>query len=271
MTKDFEPLEGRSKAKVEFDYNKKLVRKTDLNDTNRLIKQAQKQKDFTNKDIKNIKTPKILNIGKNYFNMEFINGKNFIQFVEDKNIENVIFQIDNIINYLNEIKKMTIESDVNFHDAMFNKLETLETEKLHPKIYDYIIEQLTNEELKIESTFCHGDLSLSNMIFKDKEIFLVDFLDPFFNTYLTDIAKIRQDSLYFWLFRVNSYSSIKCEIITKKINLAIEKEFKEELSTIEFKLIELINFLRIEPYTNNQTEKALLNATIYNIFNSISR
>ena len=44
---------------------------------------------------------------------------------------------------------MKIESDVNFHDATLGKLESLEAEKLHPKIYDYIIGQLKNKDLKI--------------------------------------------------------------------------------------------------------------------------
>lgn len=271
MTYEFLPLKGRSKANIEFNYATNTVKKSQSLDASRLIKQVQKQQFFESFNIKNISTPRITKVAHDYFHMEFINGKNFIQFVEDENIKNINYQIENIITYLNNIRSIPSKNELNFNSAVLKKLKQLKTEVRHPSIYKFIINELQKTNLILENTYCHGDLSLSNIIFKENQIYLIDFLDTYFNSYLLDIAKIRQDTLYYWIFKVNDYSSIKCDIVTKKINASLEKMFKNEMSSIEFKIIELINFLRIEPYTYNDKEKGLLNETIYEIFNNMSK
>ena len=81
--------------------------------------------------------------------------------------------------------------------------------------------------------------------------------------------KLRQDVLHHWIFKINNYSSIKCEIITKKINDALSFEFQKEIESVEFQILEIMNFLRIEPYTKEDTEKQYLIGTINKIFNNI--
>jgi len=271
MINDFQPLEGRSKSKIIFDQKNNIVKKSEFKDIDRFRLQIYKQQNFDSLKIKNIKTPKILNVGKGYFEMEFINGMNFIQFVEDENIKLVNLQIENLLNYLNEIKKIRLNQEKNFPFKINEKIKALKIEKRHKEIYFFLKNQIERNNLNISSTYCHGDLSLSNLIFKEKDIYMVDFLNPFYDTYLMDIAKLRQDSVYFWLFVVNNFSSIKCEIVVKEINKMLINNFNDEISSIEFKVIELINFLRIEPYLKNKNEKKQLHKTIYNIFNSINK
>ncbi len=271
MTSEFLPLKGRSKAKIEFNYKNSSVKKSNSSDGIRLNKQAEKQQLFENLNINNIKTPKIKKIGHNYFYMEFINGKNFIQFVENENINNINNQIENIIDYLKDIRNIPSVNKSDLNTAILEKLNQLNIKKHHPNIFNFISDVLNKNNLNIESTYCHGDLSLSNVIFKENKIYLIDFLDVYFSSYLLDIAKIRQDTYYYWLFNVNKYSSVKCNIVTKKINAKLESEFKHEISSLEFKIIELINFLRIEPYAYDEGEKKLLNEIIYKIFYKIRR
>lgn len=272
MKYDFTPLKGRSNANIFFDYQNKLVKKSvQIENFIRLQNQAEKQNEFLNFNIKNVKTPKVIKVFKNSFEMEFINGKNFIQFAEDSNSQFINLHIENILNYLQNIKEKRKKSEISFNKSLERKLISLNTQKKHREIFFYITNLIEKNKLNLDSTYCHGDLSLSNIIFKDKEIFLIDFLDPFFNSYYFDIAKIRQDVFYNWLFRVNDYSSIKSEIVSKKINESISTEFKKEISSMEFKIIELMNFLRIEPYTKKKSEKQFLSEIIYKIFNKISR
>lgn len=270
MNYDFLPLKGRSNAKISFDYELNVVRKS-VKKTNmrRLHNQIKKQQEFTDLNFENIKTPKLLKTDENSFEMEFINGKNFIQFVEDSNVSSINTHIDNIMRYLDEIKNMKIQSDINFKDSVKNKLNQLNTQNKYPEINKLILNSNLNNDLYLENTYCHGDLSLSNIIFKDKEIFFIDFLDPFFNSYYFDIIKLRQDVLHHWLFKINDYSSIKCDIVTKKINDALSIEFQEEIASIEFQILEIMNFLRIDPYTKIAKEKQHLVETINKIFNNI--
>lgn len=270
MNYDFLPLKGRSKAKISFDYEFKVVRKSVKKvNVKRLHSQIKKQKEFTNYNFENIKTPAVLTTDEISFEMDFINGKNFIQFAEDSNISTINNHIENILKYLDDIKNTKIQSSLNFRDTVHDKLKKLNTQNKHPEINKFILKSSLENDLNIESTYCHGDLSLSNIIFKESEIFLIDFLDPFFNSYYLDIVKLRQDVLHHWLFKVNNYSSIKCDIVTKKINDALSFEFQEEISSIEFQILEIMNFLRIEPYTSEDVEKQYLIETINKIFNNM--
>jgi thiamine kinase-like enzyme len=270
MNYDFEPLKGRSNAKISFDYEHKFVRKSEKKaNKKRLHRQVKKQLDFPNFNFENIKTPVVLKTEEFSFEMEFINGKNFIQFAEESNISDINTQIDNILNYLNHIKFKKLKPRISFSESVQMKLNKLDTSNKYPEIYKFIEESNFGEKLNLESTYCHGDLSLSNIIFKENELFFIDFLDPFFDSYYLDIVKLRQDVLHHWIFKINNYSSIKCEIITKKINDAISFEFQKEIESVEFQILEIMNFLRIEPYTKEDTEKQYLIGTINKIFNNI--
>lgn len=271
MKSDFYPLKGQSKATLSFDYENNLVRKTESIKDGRLSIQMKKQQEFSNMNFTNIITPKILYSKKNYFEMEFINAKNFIQFAEEEDVKQIICQIYNLVGYIKKIKKIKLNSELVFKESLITKVNTLAIDSSYSHIIEYLKKTIETEPLKLQSTYCHGDLSLSNILFRKSKLVFIDFLDPFFESYFLDIAKIRQDSYYKWLFKVNEFSSIKCEIVTNKINKIIYSEFKNELNTREYKIIELLNFLRIEPYINNNYEKNLLNMTIQQIFNSINR
>ena len=270
MDYDFEPLKGRSNAKISFDYEHKLVKKSEKKaNKKRLLRQVKKQVDFNNFNFENIKTPVVLKTEQLSFEMEFINGKNFIQFAEESNISDISTQIDNILHYLNHIKYRKIQPQKSFSESVQMKLNKLDTANKYPEIYKFITESNFENKFNLESTYCHGDLSLSNIIFKENELFFIDFLDPFFDSYYLDIIKLRQDVLHHWIFQINNYSSIKCEIITKKINDALSFEFQKEIESVEFQILEIMNFLRIEPYTKEDTEKHYLIETLNKIFNNI--
>jgi len=213
----------------------------------RLVSQASKQFFFDkNININNFYAPHIYEIGKNYFKMKNINGQSWYDFFLYSEVSNIQKFFDSIVRYLNYLKVRSSPSIIN--DNILIKLESLYGHSRYKGFIKYL------QSLKIEivpTSFCHGDLTLSNMIFKDG-IYLIDFLDSFVESYLIDIIKIRQDCYYKWCLIYNDIESIKCEIILNKLHQIISKNFPQEINSNIFKLLEAINILRIEPYISEK-------------------
>lgn len=96
-------------------------------------------------------------------------------------------------------------------------------------------------------SFCHGDLTFSNMIFGN-DIYLIDFLDCFVESYWMDIIKLRQDLVYHWCLLYNKIETVKLFNIFNYMNNRINDVFEEEIKSQNFKILEFINILRLEPY-----------------------
>ncbi|MDR2005666.1 MAG: phosphotransferase [Acidaminococcales bacterium] len=76
---------------------------------------------------------------------------------------------------------------------------------------------------------CHGDLTLENIIVApDKKLYLIDFLDSFYNSYLMDLAKLFRDLELGWSFRKQPVST------NRSLRLLIAKEaIMRELAELE--------------------------------------
>jgi len=94
---------------------------------------------------------------------------------------------------------------------------------------------------------------------------------------LIDFVKLKQDFFYKWsLVNSNIYNRFEkhrihqvCEYIWRNI---LEK-YKMMIDTFEFKILESLNFLRIEPYLKDENMKLILEQIIketplYEEFNS---
>jgi len=107
---------------------------------------------------------------------------------------------------------------------------------------------------------CHGDLTLSNIIFNPLDgLVLIDFLDVFIETPLQDVAKINQDFIFGWSFRDSSESMrVKSKLFCKAAYpLYIKELFLEYGDQIE--LLTLFSLARIAPYVRDlQTESWLV-------------
>ena len=65
-------------------------------------------------------------------------------------------------------------------------------------------------DITVSVGFCHGDLTFSNLLVnaKSRRIALFDFLDSFVESPLQDLAKLRQDTAYFWLCESDGPTSL---------------------------------------------------------------
>ena len=274
---------GLSGCKLEF-ISDKYIRKysSDINYNNRLKLQINKQKKFSKLNILNIKTPYILCKGFNnslsYFDMEYISGNvpfDIFIYEPKSKIDNFIIILINYFDFILEnSKKIPI---LNFKQKSIEKLNNLYFKSNNKDLINFIIKKI--KDLQNDSfleSFCHGDFTIVNMIYSNDNIYLIDFLDSFIDSPLIDLVKLKQDLYYNWaLNNLENYSKhdyYRAIQVSKFIWNKIYERYKSIIDTKEFEILEIINFLRIEPYIkNNQMiislNKIIKSLKIYEEFN----
>ena len=115
-------------------------------------------------------------------------------------------------------------------------------------------------DVKVPVGFCHGDLTFSNLLVnaKSRRIALFDFLDSFVESPLQDLAKLRQDTAYFWLCESDGKESVgrhEWNRLYTTLNafdtILLEYIEKHEWSSL-YPVFELFSLCRILPYCKTQ-------------------
>ncbi len=223
----------------------------------RLKKQCEKQGAFPNTLIH---TPRVLSTGYTedglfYFDMEYIQGVTLAEYM--KSIE--IGKIRNIVNLIVDgfihLPKENVDSYITA-DVFASKITDLK-KRLSGKdcIIDHALELLENHDwTKFTPSTCHGDLTLENIIIKDDEIYLIDFLDSFYDSWILDIGTLLQDVQALWSYRFQE--GVNMNTILRLIvfrDLLLEKvDAKAENYRIEIYFALLQKLIRIFPYTKDQ-------------------
>lgn len=274
---------GLSGCKIEFNEKLNLVKKTSSNTlyNNRLDNQIKKQFLFSNFSISGVDTPKIIDVFRKdiyYFNMQYISGQSpFDLFIYGSKSEIDIFT-QSVINYFNFILSSKRDQDIyEFKLKTKQKLNLLYTDSKYKNFIRFLINKNDNTTSKtFYKSFCHGDLTISNMIVKNNKLYLIDFLDSFIDTPIIDIVKLKQDLFYNWsLDNIENYTGqdlYRANQVSKFLWDKISLIYKDIIETMEFDLIESLNFLRIEPYIytdmSSSLDKIIKSLKLYEEFNS---
>ena len=230
----------------------------------RLENQSNKQKYFQQFNFENIKIPQVLNTyfenGLFYIEMEYIHAENEINFfnhASPSQIENVQ---NTLCNYLRILSKDSIEYD--FTEDINKKLISLKLNSQYPDIIDSLLNFTETKNIIFPKTICHGDLTMANMLFQKRKIYFIDFLDSYIDSFLCDIIKLKQDLHYLWNLNLYDNNNLRLKIIYKKIWQRINSTYFEYLKTPEVKVLNILNYLRIEPYVNSKKHTSLLNCIL---------
>jgi len=253
---------------------------TDLDYINRLYNQAIKQKNAAQQEYQFIRIPKIVNIDKTaskmVMRMEYIYSKNFINHFESSGFEQIVYFINAFSSFiLNEIKSSKM-SNVKA-EIILAKFQEVKNNICKQKILDEDIEiQLLlqsakkvfvnlPETLNIPVGICHGDLTLSNILFNGNNYYLIDFLDSFIESPIIDMVKLRQDTAFQWstLMYSGTFDKTRLNIISTKIDEELEKLFQQyDWYTKYYDVFQLMNFLRILQYAQDEKIIAYLKKTL---------
>lgn len=250
----------------------------------RLIKQAEKQKNFTT-NVPNIKIPKIYSIekcdpkiylkNKNEsilnVNMEYVYSYNFMEFFENVDKHDLDSFINCVIGFIEDeidrsnyeiVDKKVIISKI---DEVYGKLVSngVMCENNNDLVYR-IVNKIKNivsdlpDQIVIPVGICHGDFTYSNILFKGNDYYLIDFLDCYIESPIMDIVKIRQDSFFGWsnIMYKESYDLNRITIINDYVDKRIDEHFsKYAWYKFYYNTFQIINMLRILPYCKKDDSK----------------
>lgn len=269
---------------VEHD-NKLTVHKStfDSNYVQRLVAQANKQKNAVLTE--NIEVPKIHNViasdDSATIVMDYIHAKNFVDFIEQSPISAIDDFTKSIIAYIdNEIESSheeSISSNI-FTDKMVSieqnsKKNSYVTNKTFDLLKEAIKAFKQHGDIKLPVGVCHGDLTLSNILFSSNKYYLIDFLDSFIETPIQDIVKLRQDTSLLWSLQMydKSYDKIRIKTVLDYIDDAINDHFSTtcEYYKSSYNYIQLINILRIIPYAKSHAVAEYLENTLTSLLGNL--
>lgn len=278
MLKFIKNLSGHSGCEISLlsnVNNKIFVRKKSASEEYnlRLKKQFIKQNKYT---FEMPKTPKIYGYGmeKNlfFFDMEYVDGITFCEYIGT-------IKITELIDYIKILfSNLPINQSLKNFDV--NKIFRKKISELSNKIKDnhQIIKQAFdflkfNDWSGVMQSPSHGDLTLENIIISnDNKLYLIDFLDTFFSSWLIDLAKIFQDVETKWAFRNIAPDTNRdlrlliaketlCEMV---LGLPDGKNILQQIYNIL-----LLNLIRIIPYTHDKNTKIFLYNAIEKTINII--
>lgn len=259
---------GHSGCKIllcEDDDNNSFVRKisSDVEYNVRLKIQAEKQASFLSKTIK---TPRILATGYTdeglfYFDMEYIQGLTMAEYMQTIEIGRVRGLVESIVRDLVSIDPNDSTVDETVFTKKIADLKNKLSSKENP-IINEAIEMLTNHSWKrFVKTACHGDLTLENIIVKDGQLYLIDFLDSFYDSWIMDISTLMQDVQTLWSYRyqdeININTVIRLVVFRDILMDMVADVSEDDFMEVYFAL--LLKLLRIYPYTKDKRTYEFLN------------
>lgn len=205
------------------------------------------------------------------FDMEFVEGMTLAEKMALMNSSEIPDFIERgFVFFENEKSRF----DSRAKGAFEGKIESLSHLKKSRPLLDGAFGAL--EKFPWESvphSLCHGDLTLENIIITPSdEIYLIDFLDSFYDSWVIDAAKVFQDLELKWSYRFLEPDK------NRDVRLFSAKEkFKEQICRLPdgknllltcYHVL-LLNMLRIYPYARGFESLQFLDSAVKKLLNKI--
>ena len=148
-------------------------------------------------------------------------------------------------NIINELSKDTIEKD--YTPIYEKKLSTFSFVNYDlPFTKNELIEKLPKS---LPSSEYHGDFTMDNVLYRlnDKDFVLIDPLTTEYDSYVFDLAKLRQDLECGWFIRSESvYYTAKLKMISDAF---------ADIENFNNDYLLILMLMRVLPYTSNDSDK----------------
>ena len=231
-------LKGFSGSKIYLMKNDKglFIRKMDNTDRN-YTKLNELSKDFN--------VPKIYSYENNVLDMEYIHGLDIKSYLAVRDTRRLTEFLINILTFFSENIQMTDYTETYKDRLKYIKLSS-DTVFTKEQLFEKLPKMLPKSKY-------FGDLTLENIIYsEDGQFYLIDGMTSEYDSYIFDIAKLRQDLECKWFIRdTKLYLDVKVQNIQDKL---LEKF---ELANNNYLLILML--LRVYRYaTSGSLEEQLL-------------
>ena len=257
MTKLNTGLSGCSLELINDRVLRKYSPTTDYN--SRLLSQADKQIVFGNRIYKNIDAPKVYDIQKNYFDMDYVSGQNFEEFFSIASVNDVEFVVSTLFDYFDTL--ISTARNVDASNKILKKIASLKEKTSYPKYIEFLRKYVENNRIIVPHTFCHGDLTFANIIFHKNRLFFIDFLDCYIDTFLSDLVKLKQDLHHLWAVHNQDAYSNRIHQIYQYIWDKLEVRY-ESFMNESFHILDVMNTLRVEPYLTSDSQRVILEGIV---------
>lgn len=281
-------LEGRSGCKLEIIEinNQIVVRKFSSSQSynQRLILQQEKQANFNTDELKaiGIKAPAIIRTGMDkelfYFDMPYVSGKKYSSYLIELSLQELDVLSNQFVRYFNlqfsNSSLQKIEIDI-FNKKLAQIINICGSMPQIDNTLLILIEKSLSNPPKglIPCGQCHGDFTLSNMLFTSrKEIITFDLLDSFINSPIIDWVKLRQDLKYNWTIHIEGNnkdsSTTKLKQTLNYLDQTLTSHFNKNAYIKEWeKYLTIFNFARILPYVKSKDDISYLTKNIKLLMN----
>tara|TARA_R100000655_G_scaffold82436_1_gene121983 strand:+ start:81 stop:917 length:837 start_codon:yes stop_codon:yes gene_type:complete len=225
----------------------------------RLELQVKKQELFSTQVFRNVETPKVLSKGDSYFDMEYVTGRSFDEYFSICSVDDIDFVFDSLCGYFDGLisHSQYYQPEVS-KKRLLDKINSLETHTNHLTDLYHIRQMVSSITMNIPQTFCHGDLTFTNIIFNKNRLYYIDFLDCFIDSFLCDLIKLKQDLYYHWSLDVQGVKSLRIRQIYSFLWERLEQRYCKYVDTIEFNVLDILNTLRLEPYLTNDDQRIII-------------
>jgi len=262
MTKLNTGLSGCSLELINDRVLRKYSPTTDYNP--RLLSQADKQVVFGSRIYKNIDAPKVCDIQKNpflknYFDMEYISGKNFEDFFSIASVNDIEFVVSTLFDYFDTL--ISTARNIDATKQILDKIDSLKEKSSYQKYIEFLRKYVEDRRIIVPHTFCHGDLTFANIIFHQNRLFFIDFLDCYVDTFLSDLVKLKQDLHHLWAVKTQDVYTVRIHQIYEYIWDKLEVRYTDYL-TESFHILDVLNALRIEPYLTSDSQRVILEGIV---------
>lgn len=179
-----------------------------------------------------------------YYDMEYIPSSSFETFFSESSKDDLDHFYGCLEEYIDSVAFVSRECN----QELIEKLHTLRSSSQYASFIDFLIKELHNAKIILPIGFCHGDLTLSNILFKHRTYYLIDFLDSHIETPYYDLAKLKQDLFYHWSVSVNHINNLRVKQGIDYVWSLLLEDYNDCLNSKEFHFIDALTLLRIEPY-----------------------
>lgn len=230
----------------------------------RLKQQIELQRSFQQITANQILVPEILEqheSAKSYsVIMEYLPFQDFTEFYGQCSAPSLRQSADLLIDF---IRSNLMPTKLEANASILSKLADISTKMDSAALattFRQMIERLTtrlqSDRIILPGGRCHGDLTLSNMLFSTagNSIGLIDFLDSYIESPVIDLVKVRQDTHLGWSFvkTDKSFSRARLHQALAYLDKRFSEEIERHIDQKTYNMLQSVNILRILPYAQDR-------------------